>query len=354
MQETNCATPASLGWHMPAEWAPHEATWLAWPKNPITFPAGILEHVEQTYAAMVGALSEGERVDIVVDDVLAEERVRGLLGTKLRSDRVRFHRFPSVDVWIRDWGPSFLLHRVSGRKACVKWRFNAWGEKYADLMADDAAGDEVVRRAGVEAFRPGVVLEGGSIDVNGAGVVLTTRQCLLNPNRNPSLSAAEVEGVLRANLGADRVVWLNSGIEGDDTDGHVDDFARFAGEKTVLCCVCQDRDDPNHPVLDENYRLLAEGLGREGFDIVPLPLPAALVDPEENRRLPASYANFYVGNAAVLLPAFDDPADGEAAAILSRAFPTRRIVQVPAAHLVFGYGGIHCVTQQEPAEVGTA
>ena len=346
-------TPRAAGYRMPAEWARHDATWLSWPKNPLTFPGDVLTGVEQTYCSMVEALSRVELVKILVDDEESEERIRPMLeraGANMRN--VLFLHIRSSDVWIRDYGPTFLLHRETGKKAAVKWKFNAWGEKYDDLIYDDVAGEEVVRSTGLPTFRPGIVMEGGSIDVNGAGIVLTTEQCLLNEKRNPHLDREGIEGYLREYLGVDEVVWLKSGIEGDDTDGHVDDFARFVSEDTVVCAFSPRGSSHNSEVLRTNLEILRNFRTKDGrsLKVLTLPMPAPIPLPDEDRVLPASYANFYIGNGVVLLPTFNDINDAVALRILERAMPNHRIVPIYARDLVYGYGGFHCVTQQEPSE----
>jgi len=336
---------------MPAEWAKHDATWLSWPKNPLTFPDEVIEEVEGTFAQMAAALSSGELVKILVDDQALEERAYARVAVAgADMSRVRFLRIRSADVWIRDYGPTFLLHDGTGRKAAVKWDFNAWGAKYDDLLYDDIAGQHVVESSGVPYFKPGIVLEGGSIDVNGNGLVLTTEQCLLNRNRNPQLDRQQIEGYLRSYIAAPDVIWLASGIEGDDTDGHIDDFARFSSESAVLCAFSERGE--NAPVLENNWSLLEKAKDRFGLELQRLPMPEPLFLEEESRNLPASYANFYIGNKVVLLPVFEDPMDKVAMDIMASHFPGREIVPIEARELVYGYGGIHCVTQQEPAERG--
>ncbi|MEW5902471.1 MAG: agmatine deiminase family protein [Acidobacteriota bacterium] len=337
-------TPRESGYRMPAEWEEHEATWLSWPKNPLTFPATKLPTVESVYCEIVRALSYGEKVKILVDNEEMEERVeRELEMAEAKMKNVLLVKLKSADVWIRDYGPTFLLDKKGG-KALAKWNFNAWGGKYDDLLYDDVAGEAVALASKAKIFRPGIVLEGGSIDVNGAGAVLTTEQCLLNKNRNPSLSRGKIEKYLKDYLNVNSVIWLKSGIEGDDTDGHIDDFARFVSKKHVLCAFDDASNDENTLVLRKNLEIL----GKTDFEITKLPMPKPLVDPEEGRRLPASYANFYIGNKAVLLPVFGDGKDREAISILRSFFPKREIVPIEASELVYGYGGIHCVTQQEP------
>ena len=348
--------PASQGFFMPAEWEKHEATWLSWPKNPETFPAGIIGNVEEAYCRMVKALSSGEKVKLLVDNENEEQRVERILSKSgAYSSSVLFQRIKSVDVWMRDYGPTFLRDSKGG-KAMVRWKFNAWGGKYDDLAEDNKTGDAIAKTAAEESggktavFMPGIVMEGGSIEVNGQGSAITTEQCLLNRNRNPHLGKGEIGECLRDYLGARSIIWLKEGIAGDDTDGHVDDFARFVGTSTVLCAREKDRNDGNYLALEENYRALCKSKDQEGelLEVVELPMPRPIVDPEEHRRLPASYANFYIGNRAVLVPSFNDRNDAQATGILQSCFPGREIVMVPCRELVYGYGGIHCVTQQEP------
>jgi agmatine deiminase len=344
-------TPAALGFSMPAEWADHESTWLSWPKNPLTFPPAILPKVETAYVEMIEALARGERVDLLVDDEATEDRVR----SKLSKGNVAFHEIKSADVWIRDYGPIFVKRKGGGSSgvAATKWRFNAWGNKYDDLLGDDATGSRVAASTGLKAFETGVVLEGGSIDVNGRGTLLTTEQCLLNENRNPKLGKPELEALLRDNLGVSSVAWLERGIEGDDTDGHVDDIARFVDENTVVCMAEQDSSDANHEVLERNMAILKghkDGQGRR-LEVVPMAMPHYI--DADGGRLPASYANFYVGNSAVLVPAFGDGRrDSAALETLSEFFHGRKVVPVDCRDLVYGFGGIHCVTQQQPATAG--
>ncbi len=247
------------------------------------------------------------------------------------------------------------MKRKDGKKATIaatKWEFNAWGRKYDDLLIDNETGLEVGKATGLRTFEPGVVLEGGSIDVNGRGTLLTTEQCLLNKNRNPSLGKPEIETLLRENLGVSSVVWLEKGIEGDDTDGHVDDIARFVDENTVICMAEPDTGDRNHPVLKRDQAILAGHKDEQGrkLQVVPIAMPRNV--PADEGRLPASYANFYIGNSAVLVPVFGDARrDSAALETLSEFFNSRKVVPVDSRELVYGFGGIHCVTQQQPAPV---
>ena len=330
-------TPASLGYRMPPEWDRHAATWLSWPKDPNTFPGDTLPRVEAAYAAIVKALEPGEEVRILVDDERTEARARRLLGGR---GRVSFQRLKTVDVWVRDYLPTY----VRGREvALVRWRFNAWGNKYEDLLADDAAGEAMADRSGLKVFRPGIVLEGGSIDVDGTGNLLTTEQCLLNPNRNPGLGKRGLEALLQGTLGVEDVVWLKNGIEGDDTDGHVDDVARFVGPKEVVAAYEGSPSDPNHLPLREDLELLE---GRGDLEVRTIPMPRRI--DSQDGRLPASHLNFYVGNAAVLVPTFGGESDREALRALEGSFRDREVVGIDCRALVQGLGTIHCVTQQVP------
>jgi agmatine deiminase len=338
-------SPAELGYAMPAEWERHEATWLAWPKNPETFPAPTLAKVEQTYARLADALSASEEVRILVDDQKAESRVK----SKIRAGgHVTFHRIKTADVWVRDYGPTYL--RGKG-VALVKWTFNAWGNKYDDLMPDDESGERIAASTGLRVFRPGIVLEGGSVDVNGMGSLLTTEQCLLNSNRNPRLGRASLEEVLRDYLGVSNVVWLGEGIEGDDTDGHVDDIARFVGGRKVVVGEEESRSDPNHRALEQARRVLEEAEDQDGhgFEVVALPMPRRVDSPFG--RLPASHLNFYIGNGVVLVPTFGGESDRTAVEVLEGLFPGREATGVDCRALVHGLGTIHCVTQQVPAQL---
>jgi len=328
---------------MPAEWERHDATWLSWPKDPDTFPANILPRVEAAYVKMVEALSHGEEVRILVDDLKTEEKVGRMLN---KAEKVSFHRLKTADVWVRDYCPIY----VRGRDvALVKWVFNAWGGKYDDLRPDDLAGQRIAEETGLRVFRPGVVLEGGSVDSNGGGSILTTEQCLLNPNRNPALNKKEIESLLGDYLGGRNVVWLRRGIEGDDTDGHVDDIARFVGPRRVLLASEPSSTDPNHAALAEDSQLLESATDEKGrrLEVEEVPMPGEVRAPDG--RLPASHLNFYIGNGCVLVPTFGGDSDRDALRCIGEAFPTREVVGVDCRALVYGLGTIHCVTQQASA-----
>jgi agmatine deiminase len=337
-------TPKSLGFRMPAEWEPQEAIWLTWPHNELTWPEGMLHEVRTTYVSIILALCTGQRIKLLVKDDENELDARGrLAGSGVPLAQVDFIRTAAQDSWIRDYGPTFLSHPQSRQLSMVKWIFNAWGNKYDDLIADDRIPEELNRQLGLQMFEPGIVLEGGSIEVNGAGTVLTTEQCLLNRNRNPELTRAEIEEYLREYLNVSTVLWLREGIAGDDTDGHIDDIARFVTDDTVICAVEDNPADENHPILEANY----ERLKGFGLNVVRLPMPGYFGDRHE--RLPASYANFYIGNSAVVVPVFGHSNDERALEIIQNCLPSRRVVGVHASAMVHGLGTIHCCSQQEPS-----
>jgi agmatine deiminase len=340
-------TPRNRGFHMPAEWEPHEAVWLAWPHNQTTFPH-IIE-VENAYFAFIRAIHASERVELFVPTAVVHRKMR----TRLREigvdlSKITLHTSEYADIWIRDYGPTFVVSRVLGETALVRWNFNAWGGKYEDQIRDGKIPHTMNRRLLLPMFEPGIVLEGGSIDVNGRGTVLTTRACLLNPNRNPELSAGQIEDILKEYLGIEKVIWLNDGVVGDDTDGHIDDIARFVKPSTVVCAYETDSNDANYQALHDNYEILRKSSDQDGnlLTVIKLPMPAKVMDSDE--RYPASYTNFYIGNTVVVVPVFNDPHDAEALRIIQDLFPDRTITGIDARALVEGYGTFHCATQQQP------
>ncbi len=340
-------TPRALGYRMPAEWEPHEATWLAWPHNPETWP-GKFEPVPAIFTDMVAALHEHEEVRILAgSDELEASARRALRARGCESPNVHFFRISTNDAWVRDHGPIFVVDD-HGVVAMTDWRYNAWGGKYPPYDLDDRVPEQINETLRLRRFEPGIVLEGGSIDVNGGGTLLTTESCLLNPNRNPTLSRRDIEEYLEEYLGVRNVIWLGDGIAGDDTDGHVDDLTRFVGPTTVATAVEEDPADENYRALQDNLRRLRAARDENGrpLEIVELPTPPPIH--YEDRRLPASYANFYVANRSVLVPVFDHPRDEIACSTLARLFPGRRIAPIAATDLVWGLGACHCLTQQQP------
>ena len=341
-------TPKELGYRMPAEWAPHEATWLAWPHNRDTWPEQ-LDTVRDIWAQMVAAISSSEKVFLLVDDAAEKKAASDCLGRLgARMENVDLIEIPTVDVWMRDYGPTFVTREGEAPLAFNDWIFNGWGNKYESYADDDNVAKRIAGMLKVPVFDHPVVLEGGSIEVNGAGTCLTTEQCLLNPNRNPHLGPAEIENFLKTNLGVDQVFWLGDGIVGDDTDGHIDDIARFVDAKTIVCAVEDDPHDENYRPLQENYERLKGAKDRDGgrFTIVPLPMPGKVA--YGGTRLPASYANFYIANHAVLVPVYDHPNDRRVLGLLGEFFPGRKIVPLRSTPVVVGLGAMHCVTQQQP------
>jgi agmatine deiminase len=339
---------------MPAEWSPHRATWLSWPNNRETWPDH-LERVRDVWAAMIRALSPREHVYLLVND----EEVRGQAAARLEAagaamSNVSLPIISTVDVWMRDYGPTFVTReRKEAPLAFNDWIFNGWGGKYPAYELDDRVAEEIALMLNVPVFRQAVVLEGGSIEVNGNGSCMTSEQCLLNPNRNPQLARPDIERLLQDSLGVSQIIWLEDGIAGDDTDGHIDDIARFVAPTTIVCALEENPRDENYRPLQRNYeRLLAARDPRgEKFMIVPLPCPAPVV--YAGTRLPASYANFYIANGAVLVPVFGDAKDETALGILRELFPRHEVLGFPCNEVVSGLGAIHCVTQQEPAILGS-
>ena len=343
--------PAAMGFRMPAEWHTHISTWLTWPKDPETWP-GRVSQVEEIYIEMISALTPHETVNLLVDDEATEKTVRSRC-TPAATQGLRFHHLPTVDSWIRDYGPNFLIDD-NGEGAFNDWTFNAWGNKYEELKKDDGVPVRLEKVLGFRRFEPGIVMEGGSIEVNGDGCVLTTEQCLLNPNRNPSLSRSDIERYLKDFLGVTKVLWLGEGIVGDDTDGHIDDIARFVAPNVIACAVEDDPADANYELLQDNLARLRSMTGTSGkpFEIVTLPMPGIVggtsTSTRDLDRLPASYANFYIANNVVLAPVFGHANDTRAAETLQKLFPDRQVVPINCEPLVWGMGTIHCVTQQQP------
>jgi len=346
-------TASSRRW--PAEWEPHRATWLSWPHNEETWPADVMPDVEDAFCEIVRAIAPGEAVEINVVDAAMGERVLARLrdaGVE-PIERVRVHVVPTDDAWMRDHGGIFVQsgEGAAARLELMDFAFDAWGGKYPPWDRDANVAAEMARIADVPRVESKFVLEAGSIEGDGAGTILTTESCLLNPNRarpGQDRSREALEAMLGETLGAKRVLWLGDGIEGDDTDGHVDDLTRFVAPGRVVTAEASDSGDSDHAVLADNRARLGEMTDAAGrrLDVVELPMPGAVMGPEG--RLPASYANFYFANAALLVPTFGTDADREAIAILERV-ADRPVVPIPARRLVIGFGTVHCVTQQEPA-----
>jgi agmatine deiminase len=355
-------TPHQLGYRMPAEWEPHEATWLAWPHNPEDWP-GKFQAIPWLYAEIVRLLAARERVHLVIEGADSERRVRSILkraGADL--DKVSFHAWPTDRGWTRDSGPIFVRnHR--GEVAITNWRFNGWA-KYDDWHLDDDLPARMAELLKYPVWEPTIdadpeanriVLEGGSIDTNGHGILLTTEECLLSEvqQRNPGVGRETMEQVFHDFLGIENVIWLGCGVAGDDTHGHVDDISRFVGPETILTAVEPDTCDPNHEPLKQNLERLkcARTLDGKQFTIVELPLPRPVIF--RGQRLPASYANFYIANGMVLMPTFHDPNDRVALNTLANVFQGREVIGIHCVDLVWGLGTLHCMTQQQPASYPT-
>lgn len=352
-------TPVALGYRWPAEWEPHTATWLSWPHNVESWP-GIFDRIPAQFAAFVRAIAEFEPVQILAGGASVLGDARQHVG---QLPNVALHDIPTNDAWCRDHGPTFLVrspHTTSQENptdgsfaplALIDWQYNAWGGKYPPFDLDNGVPARIATQLGCPRFPADVVLEGGAIEGNGLGTVLTTASCLLNPNRNPGMCRQDVELLLRDYLGARHVIWLARGeLAGDDTDGHIDQLARFVGPKTVVAAIAGDTADLNAAPLRENLAQLRSMADQNGaaLDVVPLPLPAAKF--HDRHRLPASYCNFYLVNGGVIVPQFGDPADEQAVGILGDLLPDRTVVGLPATDLAWGLGTFHCLSQQQPQQ----
>jgi agmatine deiminase len=337
---------------MPAEWEPHAATGFTWPRpDGISFPDKY-DSVPPVYAGLIRHLAAVEDVHINVWDDRMEARVRDRLKQESTPlGRVHFHHFPAYEPWCRDHGPIFLVRDTDGRRerAIVDWGYNAWGNKYPPYDLDDAIPQHIARLRNLPLFSPGIVMEGGSIEVNGRGTLLTTESCLLNPNRNPHLSKPDIEQHLRDYLGVRNILWLGDGIVGDDTDGHIDDLTRFINPTTLVTVVEDDPADANYEPLKDNLRRLQSMRDQDDqpFRILPLPMPGRVE--HGGQRLPASYANFYIANGIVLVPTYRHSNDRVALETLQAGFPDRRVIGIDSTDLIWGLGSFHCITQQEPA-----
>lgn len=342
-------TPASLGFRMPAEWETHKATWLSWPHKLESWP-GKFEPVPYVFLEMVKNLVPYEHVNINVKDQEMQNQVAALLqegGVDL--SKVTLHLIPTNDTWCRDHGPMFIKNK-NGDREIVDWGYNAWGGKYPPFDDDDIVPTRIAEKYGMKVHHPGIVMEGGSIELNGKGTLLTSKACLLNPNRNPHLNQKQIEDYLSAYLGVTHFLWVGDGIDGDDTDGHIDDMTRFVNATTIVTAIEENPEDPNYEPLQENLALLKTFKDQDGkpFNIVTIPMPAAVEF--DDQRLPASYANFYIANKVVLVPVYRDPVNDKIALdTLQSLFTDRKVVGIDCTDLVWGLGAIHCVTQQEPA-----
>ncbi len=337
-------TPSEAGFFFPAEWHPHRATWLSWPHNKDSWPGKIVT-IFPPYIEFIRAVSSGEKVCINVLDTRMQQEVSVLLdkgGVDLQQ--IEFYIHPTNDAWCRDHGPSFVINPETKEKAVINWGYNAWGEKYPPYDLDNQIPALVASHFGYRLFEPGMILEGGSVDFNGSDTILTTTSCLLNPNRNPAMSKSAIEERIRSYFNYQHIIWLEDGIVGDDTDGHIDDITRFVAKDVIVTAIEINRRDENHAPLARNLEILSEYNPK--LEIVELPMPAPVV--YESQRLPASYANFYIANKVVAVPVFDDPNDKVAVDILQHCFPDREVMGIYSKDIVWGLGSWHCLSQQEP------
>lgn len=342
-------SPKKTGYRFPAEWVKHEATWLSWPHKEASWP-GKLETIYEPYCQFIKVVAEGEKVRININD----EATRAFAIAELEKvgadlNNIEFYLNPTNDAWCRDHGPAFLLNADGTKKAVVDWGYNAWGDKYPPYDLDDVIPTKIAQHFELPLYNPDIVMEGGAVEFNGAGTILTTTACLLNKNRNPHLSKGQIEQYLTEFYGAEQVLWLGDGIVGDDTDGHIDDITRFVNEDTVLTAVESNPLDENYLLLQENLEALKAMRLPNGkpLNIVKLPMPSPVI--HEDTRLPASYANFYIANSAVVVPTFRDVNDEKALEIIRSVFPDRKVVGIDSVDIIWGLGSFHCLSQQEPA-----
>lgn len=344
-------TPRELGYYFPAEFAPQDAMWLSWPHKEASWP-GKIETIYPRYAEFIKLVAEGQKVNInIVDDEMRTKAWSYLEKADARKENINFFIHPTNDAWCRDHGPAFLINPGASdyKKVIVDWGYNAWGGKYPPFDLDDVIPTKIASLYNIPVVYPGIVMEGGSVDFNGRGTLLTTTSCLLNENRNPHLSQAEVEKYLMDYYGVNNVLWLGDGIAGDDTDGHIDDITRFVNENTVVTVVEENRNDENYEPLQENLRNLKKLRLENGrqMNIVEIPMPSPVI--HEDMRLPASYANFYISNQYVIVPVFRDRNDDRALSIIQECFPNRKVVGIDSLDIIWGLGSFHCLSQQEPS-----
>lgn len=342
-------TPRALGFSFPAEFAPQRAMWLSWIHKEASWP-GKIETVYRPYCEFIKAVAKHQTVCInVADEAMKTFAIEQLMAVNCPLSSVFFYFHSTNDAWCRDHGPAFLINPKTGEKAIVDWGYNAWGDKYPPYDLDDVIPTLIGKELGLKVFYPNIVMEGGSVEFNGAGTILTTTACLLNKNRNPHLSQSEIEKYLLEFYGQEQVLWLGEGIVGDDTDGHIDDITRFVNANTVLTVVEENKQDENYEILQENLKQLKSLrlLNEKQLNIVELPMPMPVI--YDGQRLPASYANFYIANKSVIVPTFrDSKNDDKALSIIQSCFPTREVIGIDSTDIIWGLGSFHCLSQQEP------
>ena len=341
-------TPKQLGYYFPAEFAKHSATWLSWPHKEASWP-GKIESIYPVYAQFIKLVAEGEKVNInVADENMKKKALRHIQVTGADVRNIEFFIHPTNDAWCRDHGPAFVINQAETKKMIVDWGYNAWGGKYPPFDLDDNIPTLIGKHYDIPVLYPGIVMEGGSVEFNGKGTLLTTASCLLNENRNPHLSKAQIEEYLHHFYGVENILWLGDGIAGDDTDGHIDDLTRFVNDNTVVTVVEKNKKDENYQPLQENLKALQKLRLENGkqINVVELPMPSAIV--YEDMRLPASYANFYISNNYVVVPTFRDKNDDQALTVIEACFPERKVVGLDSLDIIWGLGSFHCLSQQEP------
>ena len=343
-------TPKQLGYYFPAEFAPHTATWLSWPHKEASWP-GKIASIYPKYCQFIKEVAVGETVCInVVDEAMKAFAIQCLREAGADLGKIRFFIHPTNDAWCRDHGPAFLINpNADIKKVIVDWGYNAWGNKYPPYDLDDVIPTSIGKHYNIPVYNPGIVMEGGSVEFNGQGSLLTSTACLLNENRNPHLNQQQIEEYLYNYYGVEQVLWVDEGIVGDDTDGHIDDTVRFVNANTVLTVIEENKQDENYELLQHNLRQLKQLrlLNGQQLNIVELPMPDAVV--YEDQRLPASYANFYIANAAVIVPTFRCAKDDKALQIIQQSFPDRKVIGIDSTDIIWGLGSFHCLSQQEPA-----
>jgi agmatine deiminase len=347
--KTEQRTPRELGYYFPAEFAPHAATWLSWPHKEASWP-GKINAIYPSYVKFIKELIKGERVKInVVDAAMQQQATDWMTRFDVDLSMIDFFIHPTNDAWCRDHGPAFLINpSAHPQKVIVDWGYNAWGNKYPPYDLDDVIPTRIAEHYGLPVWHPGIVMEGGSVEFNGKGTLLTSTACLLNPNRNPHLNQEQIEKYLRDYYGVEQILWVDEGIVGDDTDGHIDDTVRFVNADTVLATVESDRTDENYALLQHNLQQLKAMRLIDGkpLNIIELPMPSPLS--YEGQRLPCSYANFYIANHAVIVPVFHCKQDETALRIIEQCFPGREVVGIDSVDIIWGLGSFHCLSQQEP------
>ncbi len=344
---TTIQTPAALGFSMPAEWDTHAATWMGWPFNDECW-LGYLEVARQDFTNLIRTIADFEPVIVTVSDEEAHEDAKRRLGATTNGlKNIRFRRFPLDDIWFRDMAPIFIRD-AGGKVAATDWQFNGWGNRF-EWQKDSLVPKSIADELGAKRFEIPIVMEGGALEINSRGILLTTKQCLLNKNRNPKLTQDQIATYLKDYLGVKDIIWLENGLEGDRTDGHIDTITRFANDTTIITSVCEDKNDTNYPHMQENLEILKKARQPNGdlYNLVELPLPKKRMD-VDGERLPMTYANFYIGNGFVVMPTYDDANDNEALQILQSNFPDHKVIGLNSLGLITGGGSFHCVTQQQP------